>query len=201
MDVNIKEIKGSWDKGYSLDKHIFSSSPAGYNSHGFLQFRTVRSVIGEVLFQLKYRLDFSPDEFCAQVNLLASQILKSLEVTFSLVDLVVPIPPSKKRDKQPVVEIAKEYARLKNIPCYENLLLKNSYTKPLKNVHNTKDRISTLTGVFSVIDVLPEGLHNILLIDDLVYTGVSLEAATAVLRSYNKIRNVFVLTITRKEQE
>ena len=192
MDVNIKEISGVWTLGYSLDKHTISSTPKGYDNFGHMQFDTVRPEAGEALFQLKYRSDFS------QVPLIAQQMNLSFSVAFSSAGLVIPMPASKTRHKQPVTEIAKEVARLKDVPCYENLLVKTSDTPPMKDIATIKEKVSALMGAFTVYDVLKEGLYDVLIIDDLFDTGSSLEAATNVLRGYNKIRNIYVATVTRK---
>lgn len=59
MKVNIKQLKGVWMLGYSLDKHTTSSTFIGHNEYGHKQFNTVRPEISEALFQLKYRDDYS----------------------------------------------------------------------------------------------------------------------------------------------
>ncbi len=192
MNVNIKEISGVWELGYSLDKHTISSTPAGHNEFGHMQFHTVRPEAGEALFQLKYRFDFS------QVPLIAQQMNASFGAAFSSVSLIIPMPASKARSRQPVTEIAKEFAHLKGIPCCENLLVKTNKTPPMKDIATREDKVSTLMEAFTVYDVLNEGLYNVLIIDDLFDTGSSLEAATNVLRDYNKIRNIYVATVTRK---
>lgn len=192
MEVNIKKIVGVWTLGYSLDKHTTSSTPTGYNQAGHMQFDTIRPEAGEALFQLKYRSDFS------QVLLIAQQMNESFSEAFSSVGLVIPMPPSKVRSRQPVIEIAKEFARLKGIPCYENLLVKTSETPPMKDIAVRYDKVSALIGAFTVYDVLTEGLFDVLIIDDLFDTGSSLEAATKVLKNYSKIRNIYVATVTRK---
>lgn len=192
MDVNIKEISGVWTRGYSLDKHTTSSTPIGYNEYGHMQFDTIRPEVGEALFQLKYRSDYS------QIAIIANQLYQSLRVAFSSCTLIVPMPASKVRPRQPVTEIAKELARLMNISCYENLLVKTNATPAMKDIETRDEKISTLMGAFTVYDVLPPGKHDVLIIDDLFDTGSSLEAATNVLKSYTKIRNVYVATVTRK---
>lgn len=83
-----------------------------------MQFDTVRPEAGEALFQLKYRSDFS------QVPKIAQQMNTSFSEIFSSAGLVIPMPPSTTRTRQPVTEIAREVARLMGIPCYENLLVK-----------------------------------------------------------------------------
>ncbi len=92
MNVNVKQIYGEWDLGYSLDKHTISSTPIGPNEWGHMQFDTIRSEVGEALFQLKYRSDFS------QVAVIATQIYQSLSRYFS-VNLIIPMPASKQRTR------------------------------------------------------------------------------------------------------
>src|SRR6476469_2964602 len=72
MEVNVEEIRGNWNVGYSLDKHTLSSTPTGYNEYGHMQFHTIRPPAGEALFQLKYRDDYS------QVPIIARQLVSSL---------------------------------------------------------------------------------------------------------------------------
>lgn len=192
MEVNIKEIVGVWKLGYSLDKHTTSSTPIGYDEFGHMRFDTIRSEAGEALFQLKYRSVFS------QVSLIAQQMNESFSKVFSSVNLVIPMPPSKVRNGQPVVEIAKEFARLKGVSCCENLLVKTSETPPMKDITARDDKVSTLIGAFTFYDVLSDGPFDVLIIDDLFDTGSSLEAATKVLKKYSKIRNIYVATVTRK---
>ncbi len=192
MNVNIKELQGEWDLGYSLDKHTISSTPIGPNTAGHMQFDTIRPEAGEALFQLKYRFDFS------QVPLIANQMNDSFSTSFTTACFVVPMPSSTIRQRQPVTEIARALAQLMNIPCYENLLKKASNTPSMKDIQSREKKVAALAGVFSISDVLNKGKFDVLIIDDLFDTGASLEAATHVLRDYDKIRNIYVVTVTRK---
>lgn len=192
MEVNIKEISGVWTLGYSLDKHTTSSTPIGYNSSGYMQYDTIRPEAGEALFQLKYRSDFS------QIPLIAQQMNDSLGKVFASTNLVIPMPASKIRPRQPVTEISKEVARLLGVPCYENLIVKTKETPAMKDITNREEKVEILMDAFTVYDVLNKGLYDVLIIDDLFDTGSSLEAASNVLRGYNKIRNIYVATVTRK---
>ena len=192
MEVNVKQISGGWDLGYSLDKHTISSTPIGPNEWGHMQFDTIRPEAGEALFQLKYRSDFT------QVIVIASQMYQSLSEYFSSANLIIPMPASRQRSRQPVIEIARELSRLMNIPCYEGLLVKETVTPPMKDIANIEEKVQTLMDTFSINDQLGDGLYDVLIVDDLYDTGSSLEAATNVLRQYNKIRNIYVSTVTRK---
>lgn len=192
MEVNVRQIYGGWDLGYSLDKHTISSTPIGPNEWGHMQFDTIRPEAGEALFQLKYRSDFT------QVIVIASQMYQSLSEYFSSANLIIPMPASRQRSRQPVIEIARELSRLMNIPCYEKLLLKETVTPPMKDIATIEEKVQTLMDAFNINDQLGEGLYDVLIVDDLYDTGSSLEAATNVLRQYSKIRNIYVSTVTRK---
>lgn len=192
MEVNVQRINGNWDLGFSLDKHVLSSTYIGDNQWGHPEFDTTRSEIGEALFQLKYRSDFN------QVTSIANQLSTSLSKYFSSASLVIPMPPSKQRARQPVIEIARVVAKNMGIPCNENLLQKTQDTPQMKDIQDREDKVKTLVRAFSINDTLNEGKHDILIIDDLFDTGSSLEAATHVLRNYKNIGKIYVATATRK---
>lgn len=192
MEVNVREIQGNWNLGYSLAKHVLHSVCIGENEWGHPEFDTTRSEPGEALFQLKYRDDFG------QVEPIAQQLYSSFSGYFGSSSLIVPMPASKTRIRQPVTEIARSLAQKMSIPCYENLLSKSKATPQMKDIESRDDKVSTLVSAFTVNDVLPEGLYDVLLVDDLFDTGSSLEAATTVLRKYGKIRYIYVAVVTRK---
>ncbi|MBE3673998.1 ComF family protein [Pseudoalteromonas distincta] len=192
MEVNIQRICGNWDLGYSLDKHVLQSIYLGENQWGHAEFDTTRSEVGEALFLLKYRSDFT------QISVIADQMTESLSQYFSTACLVIPMPASKQRARQPVREIALKIAENMKIPCLENLLIKNVSTPQMKDINSRDDKVDTLVKAFAINDVLGNGYYDILIVDDLYDTGSSLEAATKVLNEYSKIRNIYVATVTRK---
>lgn len=192
MEVNIGQLTGNWNLGYSLDKHTLSSIYVGDNQWGHPEFDTTRSAAGEALFQLKYRSDFD------QVPIIGAQMVESFSPYLASVSLVIPMLPSKQRARQPVIEIARDLAGRLGVPCYENLLVKVSDTPQMKDIGTREEKVQALVNALAINDVLGNGLYDILVVDDLFDTGSSLEAATTVLRTYQKTRNIYVATVTRK---
>jgi len=188
----VRQIHGPWNLGYSLDKHTLSSVYLGDNEYGHPTFETTRSEVGEALYLLKYQSDQS------QIDALAKQMAVSLGGYFKSTSFVVPMPPSKQRAVQPVMAIATQVAVQLGVPYIDNVLVKIGHTPQMKDIPAREDRVNALCSAFVVNDVLSDGTHDVLLVDDLFDTGSSLEAATIMLRKYKKIQNIFVATLTRR---
>ena len=192
MNVNIRKTNGPWNNGFSLDKHTLSSVYTGDNEYGHPTFDTTRTEVGESLYQLKYKHDYS------QVQIIANELSLAASAEFSFISFVLPMPPSQQRARQPVVEISRQVAINMGVPCIENMLLKNVQTEQMKNISSKEEKIEALSNRLYLNDVLNEGVYDVLIVDDLYDTGATLEAATIALRGYSKIRNIYVATITRK---
>jgi predicted amidophosphoribosyltransferase len=192
MKVNLRRINGPWNGGFTLDKHTLRSVYTGDNEYGHPIFDTTRTEIGECLYQLKYKHDYS------QVPVIANELSAAASSAFGFISFVSPIPPSQHRARQPVVEIARQVAANLEIPCIENMLLKKAHTEQMKNIGSREDKVKALCDKLYFDDVLADGPYDALIIDDLYDTGATVEAATTVLRGYPKIRNIYIATITRK---
>lgn len=179
----------AWDNGISLDKHTISSTPIGRNEAGYMQFDTVRTPIGEALFKLKYRDDFS------QVDFLARSVASALEGR--RFDMLIPMPASKQRSRQPVHAVAQQVAQLLGCACNEQLLAKVWSTGMMKDVDGYAARAEALAGCFRVADTLTQS-SDVLVLDDLFDTGATLEAACTALRECASIRSISVVALTRK---
>lgn len=53
------EITGNWAKGFALGLHTLSSKYLGEDEFGHKHFDTIRTEIGELVYQLKYKKDNS----------------------------------------------------------------------------------------------------------------------------------------------
>lgn len=193
MKVTIKRIDGSWDDGYALAKHVVSSSYVCDDEYGHPQFDTTRSEPGEALFQLKYRADWS------QVDRIATAIATHIVPKFDSIGLIVPVPASNPRPRQPVTEIATRLGVLTGAPVFDNLIVATTPANAvsLKNLTSRAEKDAALEGRFSVADVIEgKGPWNALLVDDLFHTGASMDAACAALRGYPKIGRVYAAAVS-----
>lgn len=196
VKVLVKKLDGSWDAGFALHKHTLSSVYLGDNEFGHPQFDTTRSEPGEALFQLKYRGDWS------QVGPLAAELQQTLLPRFEKIGLIIPMPASTVRARQPVEEIANELGRLANIPVFNDIIVKAPAPQgapQLKNLHTREEKDAALEGRFSINpSITNEGRWNALLLDDLFDTGATMEVVCRTLRTYKKIDRVYAASITWK---
>ena len=189
INIHPKEIKGSWDQGYVLDVHTISSTMIGYNEFGHPEFDTVRSELGEMVYRLKYKGDKG---VIAPVVEAIANFIKSWGIH---PDAIVPMPPSKNRNLQPVVEIAQELARSTNIPLNTESLKKTKTTQQMKDVGDFSARVSVLESAFACDKVL-EG-KTVLLFDDLFQSGATMNVAAKTLKGQGLVNSVYALTLTR----
>ena len=151
---------------------------------------------GEALYQLKYRGDWD------QVKPLAAQIKTNLLPLFGKIGLIIPMPASTIRARQPVDEIANELGRLTDTPVFDTIVVKAPAPQgspPLKNLHDREEKEADLQGRFSINPAITnEGCWNALLLDDLFDTGATMDAVCKTLRIYKKINRVYAATITWK---
>jgi len=192
MNVNVRAIAGNWDAGFALDKHMAHSEYIGDDEHGHARFNNTRTEIGQALYELKHNgHDFS------KVEPLAEALAQHIVPLLPQIGLVIPMPASNPRARQPVTEIAQAVGRIIGQPVFENMLSKTANGQQLKDLNTKAEKQAALQGSFSLHEsITNEGRWNALIIDDLYHTGASLEAACATLRGYRKIDKIFVAAVT-----
>ncbi|AVY95059.1 hypothetical protein GCM10027202_27100 [Microvirgula curvata] len=196
MDVQVKKIEGSWDAGYALHKHTLSSVYLGVDEWGHDRFDNTRSEPGEALYKLKYQSDWK------QVELLAAQVRETLLPLFGKIGLIVPMPASIVRARQPVYELAHALGRLTDIRVFDEMIVKAPAlpgSPALKNLYTREQKDAALSGRISINECITnEGCWNALLLDDLFDTGATMDAVCQALRTYRKIKNIYAAAITWK---
>jgi predicted amidophosphoribosyltransferase len=191
MDVQLRELHGNWERGFALDKHSRSSTYLGDDEWGHPVFDTTRSPAGEALYQLKYRHDWS------QSLPIALQIAESIYPRLHDVGFIVPMPASRVRSRQPVLEIATALGRIVRRPVLSRILSRIPTGQALKDIGTKEARVAVLAGRITLHNGMPgTQRRNVLLIDDRYDTGASLEEACRVLRGDAIAGSIYVATVT-----
>jgi predicted amidophosphoribosyltransferase len=184
------ELKGNWKRGFAYDVHTLDSVYMGVDEHGHDSWQTTRSEMGELLYRLKYQGDAS----------VIGQIVDKLGKYKGLetMDAIIPVPSTNKQRKiQPVLAIAKALASRINVPVLDNVLEKKTGGQELKNVDDPQERQALLKTSLILHPQANLAGKNILLLDDLFRSGATLTIATDILYQQAKVKNVFVLVMTK----
>lgn len=206
MERHLKVIKGNWNLGVALDLHTKSSTPIINDDGEITGWDTERTEIGEELYRLKYwtsentalklqRIDKLSDEVVKIINQIIKLIKdkKDFDIKFSY---IIPVLPSKSREFQPVIELAKEVANKSGIPLGSNIVRKVKSTDQLKQIEDEQEREDMLNNAFDVEQECLSG-KNVVLVDDLYRSGSTLKAITTALKNKGKAKNVIVVVLTK----
>jgi predicted amidophosphoribosyltransferase len=180
-------LSGPWRAGWALDIHVVASTLRDDGTYD-----TVRSALGQQLFELKYR---NVGEHVDALAEAASRFIGTLLVRRYLAALI-PVPPSAPRSFQPVTEVARAIGEKTGLPVVEDYLLKIKQTQSLKDIFDTTERKAQLAGAFATADGRFAG-KRVLLFDDLFRSGETLSEITRTLMEEGKVDRVYVLTLTR----
>jgi len=186
--INPVEITGNWDKGFVMDKHIISSTLKGENVYGYKDYDTVRTELGELVFQLKYR---SKHDNVYKILKMIKPFLDKFE-ELKEVDIVLPVPSSKERDYQPVEELARVIADYLNVSYTCDVLKKIS---PQQSKNMDKNAKCIEGSIVRKLDAKKP--HTVLLVDDLYSTGATLTECVSALRTDSLLNKVYAVIMTR----
>lgn len=130
-------ILGPWNKGYAFDIHTLRSEYKGENEYGHPLFDTIRSPMGQCLYELKFGQKFQVIEKI--IGLLLEE--STFKDFISINDIILPVPPSNKyRRLQPVVLIAQEIAKEFKKELRQDILT-SSNSEEIKNLDTNENMI------------------------------------------------------------
>lgn len=108
--INPIKIHGNWIDGYSLDYHSRYSEYLGVDEFGGNIYDKKRSDLGELLYELKYRGEKSNVK---KIGNLIKPFLFEWNIS-EKIDYIIPVPPSRERNFQPVYELSREIGQIIN---------------------------------------------------------------------------------------
>ncbi len=142
----------------------------------FLYFRK-KGKVKEIIHQLKYK---GNEEIGTFIGSWFGEILKENNI-FNDVDYIIPVPLHNKRFKQrgynQVSKFGECLSELLNIPFKEKILLRTSSTNT-QTFKERFERFKNLETKFLLTDINLFKNKHILLIDDVITTGATLEACS-----------------------
>lgn len=193
MNVSVREVYGPWKSGYVLDRHIINSTFIGNNPvTGRPMFDNEYSEAGQAMYQFKYQSDET------QLTSLMNAFMAHLAPLYPTVSFIVTMPPSLARAQQPMPLLAQSIAEQWGKPYFDNLLIKKQHTDSMKNIPSRSEKIQALTSAIGFEDhIKNEGRWDVLILDDLFGSGASLEVATKVLSTYDKVNDIYVAAFTK----
>ena len=178
-------IKGNYFDGYALEIHTIKSTLKEDGS-----FETLRTDLGEMLYQLKYNFDKSVID---KIAVKCADIINNL---FADIDAIIPSPPSNlNRPFQPVYELAKRISELTDIKLDINYVSKLP-TEQIKSLTESDDRNLVLERAISIKDDRYRN-KNILLFDDLFRSGDTLNIIAKKLKNEGGINSIKALCVTK----
>ncbi len=167
VKIDPLKLTGPWADGHVLERqHTISSEFIGHDSNGHAQCDTKRSELGELVFRLKNRSDRATLDPIADT---AAEFILASGIRF---DAVVPVPPSRRRPFQPVIEIATALGARLAKPVLLSVVSKVKETPELKDVFEFGERQKLLEGAFAVDEKDAKG-QRLLLVDDLYRSGAT----------------------------
>ena len=172
-------LKGPWLAGWALDFHSRYDGDVAS-----------RSTVGELVFRYKYGNEhpLAQDLAGRWAELLAAH------PGLPQFDAVIPVPPSTRRDFDPVSNLAQALANQLKVPVLANVLIKTRVTRPQKEMKSLAQKQANVAGAFALRGTVRG--QRVILLDDLYDSGATLEEAARVL-SRGSVGAIVVLTLTK----
>ncbi len=154
---------------------------------GAMHYFTKNSLLQHLLIQLKYKNNWEAGYFLGRQ---LGYLLKD-SCRFSSVDCIVPLPLHPKKEYQRGYNqanlIGEGICAIWEKPLYKSALTRLVYTKS-QTQENRTSRWENMEGVFHVLENQQLMNKHILLIDDVITTGASLEACGAAILAVSGTR-------------
>lgn len=206
-DICEKEIE--WNNKFCLKCGSPSQTMTDYCIHCQEQKRTFKLARAPLVYSEKISFAIQKYKYEGE-RYLAKPFAKIMKAEFDKmiergikIDLIAYVPLFKKKEKKrgfnQSEKLAKELSKLVKIPVSHNNLQRIKETVTQTNL-SFKERQENLDGAFAVVDKSEFKNKNILLIDDVLTTGSTVEHCSKVLKKA-KAKDVYVLTFATTDGE
>ncbi len=179
-----------------VEKDFWGRIPIA-NASAHLYF-TKESLVQHLMHQLKYK---GNKELGLQLGRLMGNALKSAD-RFSDIDALIPLPlfPSKekKRGYNQATVLCDGIAEILNIPVLNNVITRPQHTET-QTKKGRIERWRNIEGKFQLVDPLKIQSKHILLVDDVVTTGATLEACGNELLKADNVK-LSIATLCKAEK-
>lgn len=181
--------------GNPVEKIFWGRVPI-VSASAFLAF-SKQGQVQDLMFQIKYKAHTELAMFLG--NLYGQHILKHL--SSGSFDMIIPIPLHKKKLRQRGYNqceyIGRGLAEALEIPIEIDVLHRNIHN-PSQTKRNREDRWKNVESIFSIDNPKKISGKHLLLIDDVVTTGATLEAACIPLLAVSGVR-ISIVTLAFPE--
>ena len=187
-------------EGYALDYHTISCE---LSDDPYCQYRTKRTVIGELIYKLKYKSSYISDkERLVYLDQLVEILYKFIHSRrwSSQIQCIIPAPRSLNRSFQPVVEISQKLAKMVGVPCLNVLYKKGMNPKQMKNIEDYEERRLHLVKEVCIDPVVNIRGNKVLLLEDIFDSGSTFRRCIEVLSAQAGTRGIYALAITRTKR-
>jgi ComF family protein len=156
-----------------VEQIFYGRLPIVHAAAGY--FFTKQSLLQHLLIQLKYRGNQEIGFYLGQLlgNLIAASN------AYQHVDAMIPLPLNPRKQKMrgynQATALCKGIASVTNIPVIENIVVRKVYTETQTHMGRI-NRWENMDGVFAIRDIAQLEHKHLLLVDDVVTTGATLEA-------------------------
>ena len=181
-EIQPVSLSGNFDLGFALGEY---STIEGA--------KRKRTKVGDLLHKFKYDQDRYAGMILAD---LASDFINS-QILFKSSDLMLTVPPSfKSRSFDPVSFVAEKIEERTQIRWERDALRRTRLTKPQKSIHDKEFKKLNVLSTFQLAKPLKLVGKKILLIDDLLDSGATLDQISAILREA-KAYKISVLVLAK----
>lgn len=175
-------LQGYFDLGFALGEYSLLENKG-----------RDRTIIRGLLHQIKYKEDRDAGEVLAD---LASDFINSQLLLLSC-DLMFTVPPSfRSRSLDPVSFLAERIEEKTKIPWEKNAFIRNRLIKPQKNVRGIEAKQLNVLNTYRLVKPLPLDGKKVLLIDDVIASGATLDEISFMLWQENADK-IMVLVLAK----